>query len=146
MNIETVISSLETAVDDNRKFALLLILSELIKSEKLENLKLDQNKNPEQEKQCRALNERLFNSIGSNFLARLITTRQVTENSSPLLYKSVSMSIITQFLEYPKLVCDPVLLSKIDTICGILVLEHKDVSQQKLKTLNIFFKLNILMF
>jgi hypothetical protein len=139
MNIETVISSLETAADDNRKFALLLILSELIKSKKLEDLKLDlKNPTPEQEETCRALNERLFNSIGSHFLARLITTRQTTENSSPLLYKSVALSIITQFLEYPTLICDPILLSKIDTFCGILILKSENVNQKNLNNLFVY--------
>lgn len=127
MDIETIISSMETAENDNRKFALLLILSELIKSNKLGDMKFAPDSSAEQKQTCQELNERLFISIGANFLARLITTRQTTDNSSPLLYKSVALSIITQFVEYQCLVCDPVILSKIDIICGILLLEPQDV-------------------
>lgn len=130
MNIETIITSLETAENDNRKFALLLILSDSIKNKKLDALDLDKT-TPETEKTCRMLNERLFNGIGPHFLSRLLTTRQTTETSSPVLYKSVAMSIITQFLEYPSLICDPILLSKIDIICGILLLESETVKTLK---------------
>lgn len=125
MNIETIITSLETAENDNRKFALLLILSDSIKNNKLDALKLDKT-TTETEKTCRMLNERLFNSIGPHFLARLITTKQTTANSSPVLYKSVALSIITQFLDYPKLICDPILLSKIEIICDILLLDSEN--------------------
>ena len=125
MNIDTVINSLEHAEDDNKRFALLLILSELIKSKKLDYLKLDQI-NTEAETKCKHLNKRLFNSIGAHFLARLIITKQQTENASPFLYKSLAMSILTQFLDYPSLVCDPVLLSKIDSISEIILIEPVD--------------------
>ena len=129
MDIDTVIKSLENAEDDNKRFALLLILSELIKSKKLDYLKLDQS-TPESEKKCERLNKRLFNSIGAHFLARLIITKQQTkqqtENTSPFLYKSLAMSILTQFLDYPSLICDPVLLSKIDSICEIVLIEPSD--------------------
>ena len=131
MNIETIITSLETAENDNRKFALLLILSDSIKNNKLDALKLDKT-TTETEKTCRMLNERLFNSIGPHFLARLITTKQTTANSSPVLYKSVALSIITQFLDYPKLICDPILLSKIEIICDILLLDSENVKTLKI--------------
>jgi hypothetical protein len=113
MNTETIIKSLENAENDNKKFALLLILSELIKSGKL---------NTEEFKNDHNLNKRLFNSIGAHFLARLITTKQQTsENSSPILYKSVGLSILTQFLDYPALISDPILLTKLDVIIDILI-------------------------
>ena len=127
MDIETIISSLANATNDNRRFALLLILSELIKSNKLDQLKQDTQSSDSDK--CRDLNERLFNSISPHFLARLITTQQRTENSSPILYKSVALSILTQFLEYPDLICDPILLSKIDIICNILLLDPEDVKR-----------------
>lgn len=118
MDIHSLIKSLERAENDNRKFALLLILSELIKTNKLNELKLKTN-------ESKQLNERLFNSIGSHFLARLISTRQVAENCSPLMFKSVAFSILTQFLDYPKLICDPILLSKIDIICDTLLVKQQ---------------------
>ncbi len=130
MDIETLIGSMEAAENDSRRFALLLILSELIKSKKLAHLvSSKETATAESQRTCDDLNERLFTSIGPHFLARLITTRQTTENSSPLLYKSVALSILTQFLEYPALVCDPVILSKIDLVCGILLLEPEDVTR-----------------
>ena len=119
MDIESIIKSLENAENDNRKFALLLILSELIKTKKLDELKSAENAKSQE------LNKRLFKSIGANFLARLITTSQSANNCSPLLYKSVAMSILTQFLEYPSIMCDPVLLSKISMICEILSIQPK---------------------
>lgn len=116
MDIQSLIKSMEKAENDNRKFALLLILSELMKSNKLNELK-------EATAESKALNERLFNSIGSHFLARLITTKQVTENCSPLIFKSLAFSILSQFLDYPHLISDPILVSKIDSICDILLIE-----------------------
>jgi hypothetical protein len=119
MNTETIIKSLENAENDNKKFALLLILSELIKSGKL---------NTDEFKNDHSLNKRLFNSIGAHFLARLITTKQQTsENNSPILYKSVGLSILTQFLDYPTLISDPILLTKLDVIIDILI-NFKDSS------------------
>ena len=116
MDIQSLIKSMEKAENDNRKFALLLILSELMKSNKLNELK-------EATAESKALNERIFNSIGSHFLARLITTKQVTENCSPLIFKSLAFSILSQFLDYPHLISDPILVSKIDSICDILLIE-----------------------
>lgn len=109
MDIESLITSLENAENDNKKFALLLILSELIKSNKLD----------ESIKTNKSVNKRLLASIGSHFLARLLSTKQLVENSS-ILYKSVSLSILTQFLDYPDLITDPVILTKIDSIFDIL--------------------------
>lgn len=137
MDIDTIINSLANAENDNKRFALLLILAELIKTNRLDELKMINNEqeatstasDSEFKLKCEKLNEKLFASIGPNFLARLLTTRQTTENISPLLYKSVGMSILTQFLDYERLVCDPVIISKLDTICQILV----DVSACKLK-------------
>jgi hypothetical protein len=129
MDIETLIESMENAENDNRKFALLLILAELMKSNKLDELKPSLNKN---KKECKQLNERLFNSIGSHFLARLITTRQVAENCSPFVFKSLAFSILTQFLDYPNLVCDPILISKIDKICEILLVKLDNENDETL--------------
>ena len=137
MDIDTIINSLANAENDNKRFALLLILAELIKTNRLDELKMINNEqeatstasDSEFKLKCEKLNEKLFASIGPNFLARLLTTRQTTENISPLLYKSVGMSILTQFLDYERLVCDPVIISKLDTICQILV----DVRACKLK-------------
>jgi hypothetical protein len=123
MDIETIISSLESAENDNKRFALLLILSELIKSKKLDYLNLKKNDHEAEHKTITSLNERLFHSINPNFLARLLATKQTTENFSPLVYKSVSLSIIAQFLDYESLVCDPILLSKLDIFSGILALK-----------------------
>ncbi|CAF0887911.1 unnamed protein product [Brachionus calyciflorus] len=109
MNLENLIKSLENVENDNKKFALLLILSELLKSNKLD----------ESLKSNKALNHRLFNSIDPNFLARLITTKQQVDNS-PILYKQVGLSILTQFLDFPELITDPVLLTKIDSIFDII--------------------------
>lgn len=114
MNIESLIDLLDKSKNDNEKFALLLIVSQLIKSNKLDELKRSDTETSKQ------LNERLFNSIGSHFLARLLTTRQLTENCSPLFYKSTSMSILIQFLDYPELICDPILISKLQIIFDIL--------------------------
>lgn len=109
MNIESLIKSLERAENDNKKFALLLILSELFKSKKLdESIKTDKR-----------LNERLFKSIGAHFLARLLASKQLVENS-PILYKSVSLSILTQFLDYAELITEPVLLTKIDCVFDVI--------------------------
>ena len=137
MDIETIISSLESAENDNKRFALLLILSELIKSKKLDYLNLKKNGTEVENKTITSLNERLFHSINPNFLARLLATKQTTENFSPLVYKSVSLSIITQFLDYESLVCDPILLSKLDIFSGILALKDfeggADDAQAKLE-------------
>ena len=122
MNVETIIKSLENAENDNKKFALLLILSELIKSKKLDN--------DEEFRNDRAVNKRLFHSIGAHFLARLITTRQQTsENNYPILYKAVGLSILTQFLDYSELISDPILLTKLDVIINILVESYQDTEE-----------------
>jgi hypothetical protein len=124
MNLKEIIVSLEGSKDnDNQKFALLLILSELIKTNKINDQINDQ------------LNERLFNSIDPHFLARLIATRQVPTNCSPNAYKTVAMSILTQFLDSPNLICDPILLSKIDIICNILN-DDKTITDQNEKNTN----------
>lgn len=113
IDLESILKSLEDAADnDNRKFAILLILCELIKSNKLsEEIKTD-----------RKLNIRLFNSIDAHFLARLLCTKQAppSENCHPFIYKSVCLSILTQFLDYPKLIQDPVLVTKLDCFYEIL--------------------------
>ena len=127
MDIHTIISSLENAENDNKRFALLLILAELIKSNKLDTLKLDSAKSDDESRlKCKLLNEKLFSSINPHFLARLLATRQTTENFSPTVYKAVALSIITQFLDYESLVCDPVLISKLDVVCEVLVVSNKD--------------------
>ena len=143
MDINSLISSLENAENDNKRFALLLILAQLIKTNKLDELKqstLDASSDltPGQldtaKLECRKLNERLFASIDPHFLARLLTTRQTSENISPVLYKAVSLSILTQFLDYESLACDPVLLSKLDVVCQILVMnddEEADVATKR---------------
>jgi len=138
MDINTIINSLENADNDNKRFALLLILAELIKTNKLDELKLknvcdqeEANISDAHKHKCQKLNEKLFASIGSNFLARLLTTRQTTENMSPILYKAVGMSILTQFLDYERLACDPVIISKLDVICQILVDTNILSSQEK---------------
>jgi hypothetical protein len=114
MNLETLIKSLEQAENDNKRFALLLILSELIKSKKLDSEVL---------KNDPYLNKRLFGAIGAHFLARLITTKQqnAETNNSPLLLKSVGLSILTQFLDFPDLITDPILLTKLDVIIDLLI-------------------------
>lgn len=137
MDIETIIKSLERAESDNKKFALLLILSELIKTKKLDELK-DQRPDEDEEAARKLLNKRLFNSISSHFLARLLTTKQAPENTSPLMYKCVSMSIITQFIEYPELITDPILLTKLDNIiCTIF--ENVNLKESESAQRNLIF-------
>ncbi len=125
MDIESIIKSLEKAENDNQKFALLLILSSLIKSNKLEILKQYNSLSNEISEQSKALNKRLFSAINPHFLARLLTTRQSVENESPLLYKSLSLSILTQFLDFPGLLADPILLSKLEHFADILRLKFR---------------------
>jgi len=137
MDINTIINSLENAENDNKRFALLLILAELIKTNKLDDLKSSSSSRGDQEK-CQRLNEKLFASIGSHFLARLLTTRQSTENVSPVLYKAVGMSILTQFLDYERLACDPIIVSKLDIICQILAetsVEQPQAGEKEVTTL-----------
>jgi hypothetical protein len=142
MNIETVIGLLDKSKNDNEKFALLLIVSQLIKSNKLDDLKRNDNETSKE------LNERLFNSIGSHFLARLLTTRQQTENCSPLFYKSTSMSILIQFLDYPDLICDPILISKLQIIFDILKCKedyNTSSEDEEEKTTNLKLEKNLIL-
>lgn len=112
-NLATIIRSLEEASEnDNRKIALLLILCELMRTGKLSS---DLGRENE---------ERLFKSIGAHFLARLLVTRQEAPgaNCSKHIYKSVCLSILTQFCAHPKLVQDPLILTRITAFFDILKL------------------------
>lgn len=140
-----IVKSLEEARDDNQRFALLLILGQMIKSKGLDKEEL---------KNDPVLNKRLFNSIGAHFLARLVTTKQSGSSEtlseaatpSPLMYKCVSMSILTQFLEYPELIADPVLLTKLDMIVESLVdtdlSKHAEYQQFKYDTFKYLYALS----
>ncbi|RNA12963.1 neurochondrin -like protein [Brachionus plicatilis] len=131
MNLDYLINSLQSAENDNKKFALLLILSELFKSHKLdESIKTDEN-----------LNIRLFESIDPHFLARLITTKQLV-NDSPIQYKQVGLSILTQFLDFPELITNPVLLTKIDSIFEIIKSDFADSDFLKLDAYKLLYRLS----
>lgn len=125
MNIEKIVKSLQKTQNDSEKFALLLVLSEILKKEKLDFHDDIEAKN--------SFHRDLFNSINPHFLARLIATKTVPEGCSKLIYKSVSMSIIVQFSEYEDLIGDPLLISKLD--CLYEVLEHFNFSEQINETL-----------
>ena len=114
MNLEKIIKELNKAENDNKKFALLVILSQLIKTNKLVELESN-DKDSHQE-----LSERLFHAIGSHFIARLIVSSQVPENCSKSVFKSVAMSILTKFSQFRDIACDPIILSKIKHIINIL--------------------------
>lgn len=110
-NLASIIRALEEAEEnDNRKIALLLILCELIKSGKLSNQLGRENE------------ERLFNSIGAHFLARLLVTRQKapSDSCSPFIYKSLCLSILTQFCSRPDLIQDPLILTRLSAFFDIL--------------------------
>lgn len=112
-NLASIIRSLEEASEnDNRKIALLLILCELMRTGKLSS---DLGRENE---------ERLFKSIGAHFLARLLVTRQEAPgaNCSKHIYKSVCLSILTQFCAHAKLVQDPLILTRITAFFDILKL------------------------
>lgn len=112
-NLATIIRSLEEASEnDNRKIALLLILCELIRTGKLSS---DLGRENE---------ERLFKSIGAHFLARLLVTRQEApgQNCSKHIYKSVCLSILTQFCSHPQLIQDPLIMTRIGAFFDILKL------------------------
>ena len=131
MNAEKIIALLEIAGDDdNKKFALLIIFTNLIKEKKLDELRLEKADNRER---CRQLNERLFNSIDPHFLARLITASKLPENCSQHIYKSISMGILAQFLDYPHLVVDPVLIAKMDIIVSSLTLRPIKMAEGELE-------------
>lgn len=118
-NLATIIRSLEEASEnDNRKIALLLIVCELIRTGKL-----GPNLGHENE-------ERLFKSIGAHFLARLLVTRQNApgQNCSRHIYKSVCLSILTQFCSHPDLIQDPLILTRIDAFFDILKLPLSESS------------------
>jgi hypothetical protein len=115
MNLETLIKELNKAENDNKKFALLVILSQLIKTNKIKEF--DTEDETEEKKQ---IYERLFHAINPHFLARLLVTSQVPENCSKSIFKSVAMSILTKFSQYKDLACDPILLSKVKQIISIL--------------------------
>ena len=131
MKLNCLIESLQSAENDNKKFALLLILSELLKSNQLdESFKTDES-----------LNTLLFESIDPHFLARLITTKQLVDNS-PIQYKQVGLSILTQFLEYPELITSPVLLTKIDSILEIIKSDFVDSELLKLDAYKYVYRLS----
>ena len=116
-NLATIIRSLEEASEnDNRKIALLLILCELIRTGKLS---ADLGRENE---------ERLFKSIGAHFLARLLVTRQQApgQHCSKHIYKSVCLSILTQFCSHSKLIQDPLILTRISAFFDILKLPLVD--------------------
>lgn len=119
MDIETLINELNKANDDNKKFALLLILTQLIKTNKIKEFDEKNNENLNANSK-QSLKERLFLSINPHFLARLITTTQVPQNCSKSIFKSVSINILIKFNEYKHLICDPIILSKIKDIINIL--------------------------
>ena len=140
LRIENMIGSLERAKSDSDKMALLLIVAELIKSQRIDAAFAASAAAASETKLTEAaaaaavgkLHARLFESIGAHFLARLLTTRQRdtdntadtddddNDDSNLLLYKSTSLSIINQFAAYPDLICDPVLVSKLSCVAQIL--------------------------
>jgi hypothetical protein len=106
MDVREIIKELEKTKDDNRRFALLLIIAQLIKKDQLDDLK-----------ESSELSARLFHSITPHFLARLITSnQQAPENCPKQIFKSIGFSILVQFAEYEDLVCDPIIISKIKQI------------------------------
>jgi hypothetical protein len=106
MQVEEIIEELEKTDDDNRRFALLLIVAQLIKKEQLNEFK-----------KSKELSARLFNGITPHFLARLITSNQpAPANCSTLIFKSIALSILVQFTEYESLVCDPIIITKVKHI------------------------------
>lgn len=131
MNLDYLIKSLESAENDNKKFALLLILSELFKTNKFnESFKTDEQ-----------VNIRLFEGIDAHFLARLITTKQQVDGS-PIQYKQVGLSILTQFLDYPELITNPVLLTKIDSIFEIIKSDLPETELVKLDAYKYVYRLS----
>lgn len=131
-NLETILKSLENAAEnDNRKIALLLILSELIKSKKLGELDSRSE-------------SRLFKSIGAHFLARLLVTKQPapSETCSKHIYKSICLSILAQFCSHSQLIQDPLFLTRIDSFLGILRLPLADATTPDERTLLVNLKLD----
>lgn len=111
MEIERIIESLSKETNDSKKFALLLIIANLIK-----NKKLDEFEETLSDDECYTFNQRLFKAINPNFLARLLVNTGQPENCPKNTYKSVAMSILVQFLNFPDLLTDPVLLTKIKVL------------------------------
>ena len=126
MNLEKLIKELNKAENDNKKFALLVILSQLIKTNKLEELNGDHENSQE-------LNERLFHAIGPHFIARLIVSSQVPDNCSKSVFKSVAMSILNKFSGIKEISCDPIILSKIKHVISILKRSKQNINEMKSK-------------
>lgn len=102
--IKKCILILKTAKSDTEKFAALFMVTKLVKS-----------------KDCNAAAKKaLFEAIGFKFLKKLLTENNTQDDCPPSVYKSVALSILTNFCNEPELSTHPEMLANIPVFLDIV--------------------------
>jgi len=110
------IDALNSAKDDNEKFASLFIVTKLIKADDCTEPCL----------------KRIYEAIGFPFLNRLLTSTEVPEGCPPFIYKSVALSIVSSFCGVPDIVNSPDVLSIIPVLIDIVCMSDADAMEDNL--------------
>ncbi|OWR53798.1 neurochondrin homolog [Danaus plexippus] len=102
--IQKCILILKSAKTDTEKFAALFMVTKLVKS-----------------KDCNSTAKKaLFEAIGFKFLKKLLTGTNVQDDCPPSVYKSVALSILTNFCNEPELSSHPEMLANIPVFLDIV--------------------------
>lgn len=102
--IKKCVLILKSAQSDTEKFAALFMVTKLVKS-----------------KDCNSQAKKaLFEAIGFKFLKKLLTGNSVQDDCPPSLYKSVALSILTNFCNEPELATHPEMLANIPVFLEIV--------------------------
>lgn len=102
--IKKCILILKSAKSDTEKFAALFMVTKLVKS-----------------KDCNAAAKKaLFEAIGFKFLKKLLTENNTQDDCPPSVYKSVALSILTNFCNEPELSTHPEMLANIPVFLDIV--------------------------
>lgn len=107
-SVKKCIAILNNAKTDTEKFAALFMVTKLTKSDECSS----------------EVKKLLFESIGVDFLKRLILCSSVPPDCPPQVYKSVALSIFSSFCNDPELARHPGILSVIPAFLEIV--EHAD--------------------
>jgi len=110
MSVKKCYTVLKGAQNDTEKFAGLFMVTKLLKAKDIsvENKKL------------------LFESIGFDFLRRLLLTSDALEDCPPQIYKSVAVSVLSFFCDDPEVATHPHMLENLSTMLEIVRLEDEE--------------------
>ncbi|XP_062532157.1 neurochondrin homolog [Bombyx mori] len=108
--IKKCILILKNARSDTEKFAALFMVTKLVKS-----------------KDCNSTAKKaLFEAIGFQFLKKLLTSNSVEDDCPPSVYKSVALSVLTNFCNEPELATHPEMLANIPVFLDIVQTSDND--------------------